>query len=171
MSQGWDLGLSFVEGGVEGVAEAVAERLGCEPTDILLASTGVIGRRYPVDRVRAWWREHGPAEGLVKPALVPPGGHVHGMMDWFARIAKEHPEFHDGGQYFMMSGTSQAAPSWSREARIPATSRWSTRSTPRPRASRERNASRTTTMLTPSISVHSCIEGSLSPDPRPWAAL
>jgi glutamate N-acetyltransferase/amino-acid N-acetyltransferase len=31
----------------------VAARLGCEPADVLVASTGVIGRRYPVDRIRA----------------------------------------------------------------------------------------------------------------------
>ena len=31
----------------------VADRLGCAPTDLLIASTGVIGRRYPMDRVRA----------------------------------------------------------------------------------------------------------------------
>lgn len=33
---------------VEGVARAV----GCEATDVLVASTGVIGRRYPMDRLR-----------------------------------------------------------------------------------------------------------------------
>ena len=27
--------------------------LGCPPTDVLIASTGVIGRRYPMDRVRS----------------------------------------------------------------------------------------------------------------------
>ena len=48
-------------------------------------------------------------EGFVKPELVAPGGHVYGMMDWFAQIAKQHPAYHDGGQYFMMSGTSQSA--------------------------------------------------------------
>jgi len=31
----------------------VAARLGCESTDVLLASTGVIGRRYPTERVIA----------------------------------------------------------------------------------------------------------------------
>ena len=31
----------------------VADRLGCAPTDVLVASTGVIGRRYPIDRIRA----------------------------------------------------------------------------------------------------------------------
>ena len=31
----------------------VADRLGCDPIDVLVASTGVIGRRYPIDRIRA----------------------------------------------------------------------------------------------------------------------
>ena len=35
------------------LAEGVAERLGCEPQDVLIASTGVIGRRYPMDRIEA----------------------------------------------------------------------------------------------------------------------
>ena len=34
------------------VVAAVAERLGCASTDVLIASTGVIGRQYPMDRVR-----------------------------------------------------------------------------------------------------------------------
>jgi glutamate N-acetyltransferase/amino-acid N-acetyltransferase len=34
------------------VATSVAARLGCEVTDVVLMSTGVIGRRYPMDRVR-----------------------------------------------------------------------------------------------------------------------
>jgi glutamate N-acetyltransferase/amino-acid N-acetyltransferase len=33
------------------VMEAVAKRLGCAVDDVLLASTGVIGRRYPIDRM------------------------------------------------------------------------------------------------------------------------
>jgi glutamate N-acetyltransferase/amino-acid N-acetyltransferase len=35
------------------LVEAVAERLGCDPGDLLVASTGVIGRRYPMDRLLA----------------------------------------------------------------------------------------------------------------------
>jgi glutamate N-acetyltransferase/amino-acid N-acetyltransferase len=35
------------------LVEGVAARLGCDPADVLVASTGVIGRRYPVDRIRA----------------------------------------------------------------------------------------------------------------------
>ncbi|NNE12576.1 MAG: bifunctional glutamate N-acetyltransferase/amino-acid acetyltransferase ArgJ [Ilumatobacter sp.] len=45
--------------GPEGEADArelvagVAERLGCAPDDVVVASTGVIGRRYPLERIRA----------------------------------------------------------------------------------------------------------------------
>jgi glutamate N-acetyltransferase/amino-acid N-acetyltransferase len=48
-----------VANGPEGLADArelvagVASRLGCEPSEVLVASTGVIGRRYPVERIRA----------------------------------------------------------------------------------------------------------------------
>ena len=35
------------------LVEGVARALGCDPTDVLLASTGVIGRRYPMDRIRS----------------------------------------------------------------------------------------------------------------------
>jgi glutamate N-acetyltransferase/amino-acid N-acetyltransferase len=37
----------------EEVVAGVAARLGCAPTDVLIASTGVIGRRYPIERIRA----------------------------------------------------------------------------------------------------------------------
>jgi glutamate N-acetyltransferase/amino-acid N-acetyltransferase len=35
------------------VAERVAARLGCDPADVIVTSTGVIGRRYPIDRIRS----------------------------------------------------------------------------------------------------------------------
>ena len=35
------------------VVKGVGERLGCDPHDVLIASTGVIGRQYPIERVRA----------------------------------------------------------------------------------------------------------------------
>ena len=35
------------------VVVGVAQALGCAPDDVLIASTGVIGRQYPMDRVRA----------------------------------------------------------------------------------------------------------------------
>jgi len=45
--------------GPQGMADAeelvagVAARLGCAPSEVLIASTGVIGRAYPMDRIRA----------------------------------------------------------------------------------------------------------------------
>lgn len=48
-------------------------------------------------------------EGFVKPEIVAPGGHLAGLMAFDTQIVQEHPEFHDGGYYFEMSGTSQAA--------------------------------------------------------------
>jgi len=48
-------------------------------------------------------------EGFVKPEIVAPGGHLSGLMAYDTQIVQEHPEFHDGGKYFEMSGTSQAA--------------------------------------------------------------
>lgn len=47
--------------------------------------------------------------GFVKPDLVAPGGHVAGLMAFNTQIVNDHPEYHDGGKYFEMSGTSQAA--------------------------------------------------------------
>lgn len=43
------VGLANAEEVVAGVASA----LGCAPAEVLIASTGVIGRQYPMDRVRA----------------------------------------------------------------------------------------------------------------------
>ncbi len=48
-------------------------------------------------------------EGHIKPELIAPGGHISGLMDTDTTIVTEHPDFHDGGRYYQMSGTSQAA--------------------------------------------------------------
>ncbi|RHW75455.1 S8 family peptidase [Colwellia sp. RSH04] len=47
--------------------------------------------------------------GFVKPDILAPGGHISGLMSFDSEIVTQHPEFHDGGRYFEMSGTSQAA--------------------------------------------------------------
>ena len=41
------------------VVDGVAAALGCDPEQILIASTGVIGRQYPMDRIRAGLSELG----------------------------------------------------------------------------------------------------------------
>jgi glutamate N-acetyltransferase / amino-acid N-acetyltransferase len=59
----------------------VAGRLGCEPTDVVVTSTGVIGRRYPIERIRAGIDAlpdvltsddaAGPARGMMTTDTVP----------------------------------------------------------------------------------------------------
>jgi glutamate N-acetyltransferase/amino-acid N-acetyltransferase len=34
------------------VVQSIAKKIGCDPHDVLIASTGVIGRQYPIERVR-----------------------------------------------------------------------------------------------------------------------
>jgi glutamate N-acetyltransferase/amino-acid N-acetyltransferase len=50
----------------EAVAEAVARQVGALPEEVLVASTGVIGRRLPVDRIKA---------GIGRIELSAQGGH------------------------------------------------------------------------------------------------
>jgi serine protease AprX len=65
---------------------------------------------YLSDDIVASFSSAGPTvEGFVKPEIVAPGGHLSGLMAFDTQIVQEHPEFHDGGRYFEMSGTSQAA--------------------------------------------------------------
>lgn len=61
------------------------------------------------DKVAAFSAAGPTVEGFVKPEIVAPGGHLSGLMAFDTQIVQEHPEFHDGGRYFQMSGTSQAA--------------------------------------------------------------
>jgi serine protease AprX len=64
---------------------------------------------YNDDKV-ATFSSAGPTpEGFVKPDIIAPGGHISGLMAFDSQIVSEHPEYHDGGRYFEMSGTSQAA--------------------------------------------------------------
>ena len=45
----------------EEVVAGVAAALGCRPDDVLIASTGVIGRPYPMDRIRPHLADAGAA--------------------------------------------------------------------------------------------------------------
>jgi serine protease AprX len=64
----------------------------------------------PDDDMMAYWSSAGPTfEAFVKPDLVAPGGHLSGHMPPDGTLPTTYPEFYDNGQYFMMSGTSQAA--------------------------------------------------------------
>lgn len=64
----------------------------------------------PADDRLASFSSAGPTyEGFVKPEVVAPGGHIWSLMSTSARIAQEHPSYQNDGDYFTMSGTSQAA--------------------------------------------------------------
>jgi subtilisin family serine protease len=64
----------------------------------------------PADDRLASFSSTGPTyEGFVKPEIVAPGGHITGVMTKAQMIPRAHPEFHNGGNYFTMSGTSQSA--------------------------------------------------------------
>lgn len=61
------------------------------------------------DKIASFSAAGPTVEGFVKPEIIAPGGHLSGLMSFDSQIVMEHPEFHDGGRYFEMSGTSQAA--------------------------------------------------------------
>lgn len=64
----------------------------------------------PNDDRLASFSSTGPTyEGFVKPEVVAPGGHIWSLMPTYARIAQEHPTYQNDGDFFTMSGTSQAA--------------------------------------------------------------
>src|SRR4029079_17934219 len=48
-------------------------------------------------------------EGFVKPDRVSPGGHLWSFMATYQKIAVDHPTYMNSGDFFTMSGTSQAA--------------------------------------------------------------
>ncbi|MFT4926654.1 MAG: serine protease AprX [Phenylobacterium sp.] len=60
------------------------------------------------DRIASFSSSGPTVEGFVKPEIVAPGGHLSGLMASDSYLANQHPDFHDGGRYFEMSGTSQA---------------------------------------------------------------
>jgi glutamate N-acetyltransferase / amino-acid N-acetyltransferase len=64
----------------------VAGRLGCAPVDVVVASTGVIGRRYPMDRIRA-----GVAALPPTPVGTSADDAARGIMttDTIAKVASE----------------------------------------------------------------------------------
>lgn len=52
------------------LASGVAKVVGCAPEQVLVASTGVIGRRYPIERVRAHLDTMDPPDGTDAEAVA-----------------------------------------------------------------------------------------------------
>ncbi|MBM3119936.1 MAG: bifunctional glutamate N-acetyltransferase/amino-acid acetyltransferase ArgJ, partial [Chloroflexi bacterium] len=84
------------------MARSVAEKLGLSTTDVLVASTGVIGVPLPMERVRA---------GISKIAFTEEGGHelARAMMttDTFAKEIAIFVETSEGG--FTLGGVAKGA--------------------------------------------------------------
>ncbi len=75
------------------VATGVGDRLGVDPTNVVVTSTGVIGRRYPIDRVRA---------GIAALPPKPAGTDAH-------RSCHRHDDHRHGGQG-VRSSVTEAMP-------------------------------------------------------------
>ena len=76
------------------LAEGVARALGCAATDVLVASTGVIGRRYPMDRLRAH------LSAMPTPAGTDADGVAEAIMttDTHPKLARSELATTDGGR-------------------------------------------------------------------------
>ena len=69
------------------LARGVAKAVGCAPDEVLIASTGVIGRRYPIEKVRshlaAGWTpditEAEPNNEMLKPQSIALPAVLHGQ--------------------------------------------------------------------------------------------
>src|SRR5690606_1091412 len=47
-------------------------------------------------------------EGFVKPDVIAPGGHALGIIPPMSNLVQKYPHFQSLGDYYKMSGTSQA---------------------------------------------------------------
>ncbi len=108
----WDAGIVVVASA--GNTGPGAQTIGVPGNVPYVITVGAITDNYSPDAGHddrlASFSAVGPTyEGFVKPEVVAPGGHILGLMNNSTAIGTAHPEFHDGGAYFTMSGTSQAA--------------------------------------------------------------
>ncbi|MFK8023704.1 MAG: bifunctional glutamate N-acetyltransferase/amino-acid acetyltransferase ArgJ [Ilumatobacter sp.] len=89
------------------LATAIADRLGAKPSDIVVTSTGVIGRPYPMDRVRA-----GVAELPSTPAGTSAIAAATAMMttDTVAKVATATVDGSDATVVGMAKGVGMIEP-------------------------------------------------------------
>ncbi len=107
----WDAGIVVV---------AAAGNSGQDPMTIgvpgnvpYIITVGAMSDNYTpadgIDDILASFSSTGPTvEGFVKPDVVAPGGHMMGLMPPDSHSGQNYPGYHSGGDYFLMSGTSQA---------------------------------------------------------------
>jgi glutamate N-acetyltransferase / amino-acid N-acetyltransferase len=89
------------------VARSVAVKVGCEPTDVVVTSTGVIGRQYPIERIRA-----GIAALPAPLTSVDADGPARGMMttDTVAKVAEATVAGSDARVVGMAKGVGMIEP-------------------------------------------------------------
>ena len=89
------------------VATGIGGRLGADPTDVVVTSTGVIGRRYPIDRVRA-----GIAALPSQPTGTDAVAAATGMMttDTVAKVAAANVDGSDARIVGMAKGVGMIEP-------------------------------------------------------------
>ena len=108
----WDAGIAVVvSGGNKGPNPMTIGAPGNVPYVI---TVGAMTDDYTLtdltDDYIATFSAVGPTlEGFAKPELTAPGGHMMGLVPVNSTVTSEHPDFHDGYNYYLMSGTSQAA--------------------------------------------------------------
>jgi len=109
----WQAGIVVVA--AAGNAGPAAMTIGVPGNVPYVITVGAMTDNYtptdPSDDELASFSSAGPTyEGHQKPEIVAPGGHILGIMPPNSSIALQYPQYmHSDGDYFTMSGTSQAA--------------------------------------------------------------
>ena len=108
----WDAGITVVVSAGNSGPDAMT--IGAPGNVPYVITVGAVTDHYtiddPSDDYVATFSSVGPTlEGFAKPEITAPGGHMMGLIPEASTVTFEHPEFHDGYHYYLMSGTSQAA--------------------------------------------------------------
>ena len=108
----WDAGITVVVSAGNSGPDAMT--IGAPGNVPYVITVGAVTDHYTMDDQSddyvATFSSVGPTlEGFAKPEMTAPGGHMMGLIPEASTVTFEHPEFHDGYHYYLMSGTSQAA--------------------------------------------------------------
>ncbi|MDG1114177.1 MAG: S8 family peptidase [Pseudomonadales bacterium] len=108
----WDAGITVVVSAGNSGPDAMT--IGAPGNVPYVITVGAVTDHYTMDDESddyvASFSSVGPTlEGFAKPEMTAPGGHMMGLIPDDSTVTFEHPEFHDGYHYYLMSGTSQAA--------------------------------------------------------------
>ncbi len=108
----WDAGITVVVSAGNSGPDTMT--IGAPGNVPYVITVGAVTDHYTLhdysDDYVATFSSVGPTlEGFIKPEMIAPGGHMMGLVPAGSTVTQVHPDFHDGFQYYLMSGTSQAA--------------------------------------------------------------